>query len=108
MIAKLESAGLGFYVRTSQTQERLGLCMHQGPRCTDVHYAIRSTGKIPLRHLVYRVLELLPSMRSLVYDYGQLNSKTEADYIVQIVKNNVRWATSFKAISSFNTACASF
>eukprot|EP00731_Ephydatia_muelleri_P007093 Em0003g1341a len=68
MIAKLESAGLGFYVRTSQTQERLG--------------------KIPLRNLVYRVLELLPSMRSLVYDYGQLNSKTEADYIVQIVKNN--------------------
>ena len=43
-----------------------------------------------------------------MYDYGQLNSKTEADYIVQIVKNNVRWATSFKAISSVNTACASF
>ena len=33
-----------------------------------------------------------------MYDYGQLNSKTEADYIVQIVKNNVSWATSFKVI----------
>ena len=44
-------------------------------------------GKIPLRQLVYRVLDLPPSMRSLVYDFGQLNFNTEKDYILQIVKN---------------------
>eukprot|EP00731_Ephydatia_muelleri_P002838 Em0001g2838a len=69
MIEKLESAGLGFYVKCSETQERLG--------------------KTPLRHLVYRVLELPPSMRSLVYDFGQLDTHTEAEYVIQIVKNRL-------------------
>lgn len=92
MIAKLESAGLGFYVRTSHIQERLGLC-YTKVSGADLHVTISSTGKIPLRHLVYRVLELLPSMRSLVYDFGQLNSKTETDYVVQIVKNHVSCGT---------------
>lgn len=45
-----------------------------------------SSGKIPLRQLVYRVLDLPPSMRPLVYDFGQLNTGTECDYIIQIVK----------------------
>ena len=44
------------------------------------------TGKIPLRQLVYRVLDLPPSMRPLVYDFGQLNDSTERDYTRQIVK----------------------
>ena len=43
-------------------------------------------GKIPLRQLVYRVLDLPPSMRPLVYDFGQLNNATERDYTRQIVK----------------------
>ena len=42
-------------------------------------------GKIPLRQLVYRVLELPPSMRPLVYDFGQLNNSTENNYTKQIV-----------------------
>lgn len=42
-------------------------------------------GKIPLRQLVYRVLDLPPSMRPLVYDFGQLSNNTEKDYIHQIV-----------------------
>ena len=46
-------------------------------------------GKIPLRQLVYRVLDLPPSMRPLVYDFGQLKTETEEDYIRQIVKNHV-------------------
>ena len=46
-------------------------------------------GKIPLRQLVYRVLDLPPSMRPLVYDFGQLNQDTERDYISQIVKDHV-------------------
>ncbi len=46
-------------------------------------------GKIPLRQLVYRVLDLPPSMRPLVYDFGQLNMDTESDYIRQIVQDHV-------------------
>ena len=44
-------------------------------------------GKIPLRQLVYRVIELPPSMRPLVYDFGQIKDKTAENYIKQIVQN---------------------
>lgn len=50
---------------------------------------LNSPGGIPLRHLVYRVLDLPPSMRPLVYDFGQLKSKTESQYIFQVVSNHV-------------------
>ena len=43
-------------------------------------------GTVPLRQLIYRVLDLPPSMRPLVYDFGQLNNTTERDYIAQIVQ----------------------
>ena len=49
-----------------------------------------SLGNIPLRYLVYRVLDLPPSMRPLVYDFGQLKTDTEYQYIHQVVSNNVR------------------
>ena len=57
--------------------------------CLSFHYSIHQylIGKIPLRHLVYRVLDLPPSMRPLVYDFGQLNLETEKDYIWQIVSD---------------------
>ena len=48
------------------------------------------TGKIPLRQLVYRVLDLPLSMRPLVYDFGQLQQDTEDKYIKKIVSNHVR------------------
>ena len=48
-----------------------------------------SVGHIPLRELVYRVLDLPPSMRPLVYDFGQLKKDTEDDYIKQIVHDHV-------------------
>jgi len=70
MIRKLESAGLGFYVKATKTRHRLGT--------------------IPLRQLVYRVLDLPPSMRSLVYDFGKLSDDTELEYTKQIVKNHVQ------------------
>jgi len=70
MIRKLESAGLGFYVKATKTRHRLGT--------------------IPLRQLVYRVLDLPPSMRSLVYDFGKLSDNTELEYTKQIVKNHVQ------------------
>ena len=47
-------------------------------------------GRIPLRQLVYRVLDLPPSMRPLVYDFGQLKKGTEDDYIQQIVGGHVK------------------
>ena len=46
-------------------------------------------GSIPLRQLVYRVLDLPQSMRPLVYDFGQLNPETEKDYTKQIVFDHV-------------------
>ena len=57
--------------------------------CLSAHQSIYpfKIGKIPLRHLVYRVLDLPPSMRPLVYDFGQLNLDTEKDYIRQIVSD---------------------
>ena len=48
------------------------------------------SGKIPLRQLVYRVLDLPPSMRPLIYDFGQLKKGTEDDYIEQIVGDHVK------------------
>ena len=47
------------------------------------------TGATPLRHLVYRVLELPASMKPLVYDYGSLNTDTEKTYIRRIAENHV-------------------
>ena len=55
-----------------------------------VHFiSVSFSGKIPLRQLVYRVLDLPASMRPLVYDFGQLNTDTESDYIRQIVHDHV-------------------
>ncbi len=104
MIKKLESAGLGFYVKVTETQQKLGtayklymvvilvkLYMYKSL----IFYNIIS-GKIPLRQLVYRVLDLPPSMRPLVYDFGQLNNSTEKDYTKQIVKGRCRKINSVK------------
>ncbi|KAM8945658.1 LOW QUALITY PROTEIN: E3 ubiquitin-protein ligase RNF213 [Pelodytes ibericus] len=66
MINRLESAGLGYRVKSDETKERLG--------------------SIPLRQLVYRVHALPPSMMPLVWDFGQLNDETEKKYIQQIVQ----------------------
>ena len=55
-------------------------------------HLINYAGKIPLRQLVYRVLDLPPSMRPLVYDFGQLNKDTEDNYIKHIVHDHVSYA----------------
>ncbi|XP_067411298.1 E3 ubiquitin-protein ligase rnf213-alpha-like isoform X2 [Emydura macquarii macquarii] len=68
-IEKLEKAGLGYRVRSEDTLEKLGY--------------------IPLRQLVYRVQPLPPSMLPLVWDFGELNEKTQSLYIRQIVKSIV-------------------
>lgn len=84
MINKLESAGLGFFVKANETHQKLG------KNCIVpiiVTKMCAYVGKIPLRQLVYRVLDLPPSMRPLVYDFGQLNDDNEKDYIDQIVKD---------------------
>ena len=38
---------------------------------------------------MYRVFDLPPSMRPLVYDFGQLKKDTEDEYIQQIVFDHV-------------------
>ena len=57
-------------------------CMYNFHAILSSHFI----GTIPLRQLVYRVLDLPPSMRPLVYDFGQLNNTTERHYIAQIVQ----------------------
>uniref|UniRef100_UPI00358DE57A E3 ubiquitin-protein ligase rnf213-alpha-like n=1 Tax=Myxine glutinosa TaxID=7769 RepID=UPI00358DE57A len=66
MIKRLESAGLGYRIRTEDTEEKMG--------------------RVPLRQLVYRVQPLPPSMLPLVWDFGQLSNRTEKQYIQQMVQ----------------------
>ena len=80
MIAKLEEAGLGFYMSASDTKEKLG--------------------HIPMRQLVYRVQPLPASMIPLVWDFGQLNANTECVYITQMLKKAIRNAVLTKIDSS--------
>lgn len=93
MIMKLENAGLGFYVRSAETQDKLGTCICSSIIKTEYYihefYILPNSGRLPLRQLVYRVFDLPPSMRPLVYDFGQLNSTTEESYVHQIVTNYV-------------------
>ena len=63
-------------------------CVHIIGGTTTAYWAI-ITGRIPLRELVYRVIDIPPSMRPLVYDFGQLNTDTERDYTYQIVHDHV-------------------
>lgn len=56
---------------------------------TKAHFT--PSGSIPLRHLVYRVIDLPPSMRPFVYDFGLLNAEREKEYIMQAVLHHVRY-----------------
>ena len=70
MLNKLSSAGLGFFTKSSETTDRLG--------------------DIPLRELVYRVMELPASLRPLVWDFGQLSNSIEKEYTREIVAKHLR------------------
>ena len=70
MLNKLSSAGLGFFTKSSETTDRLG--------------------NIPLRELVYRVMELPASLRPLVWDFGQLSNSIEKTYTREIVAKHLR------------------
>ena len=91
MIAKLESAGLGFHVKANETMKRLGMVDHNN--FIVAYYFILivavSGGGIPFRHLIYQVHDLPPGMKSLVYDFGQLDDEVENLYISEIVKKHV-------------------
>lgn len=87
MIKRLESAGLGFFVTETETRQKLGNYNIVYSYMMLILFKI--IGKIPLRQLVYRVLDLPPSMRPLVYDFGQLKTDSESHYIMQIVQDHV-------------------
>ena len=74
MLHKLSTAGLGFFTKSTDTTDRLG--------------------DIPLRELVYRVIELPASMRPLVWDFGQLSNDIEKTYTREIVAKHLRERTS--------------
>ncbi|XP_076818180.1 E3 ubiquitin-protein ligase rnf213-alpha-like [Clavelina lepadiformis] len=65
VIKAMEKSGLGFNVKAEHSDDKFA--------------------GIPMRHLVYRVISLPPSMKPLVWDFGQLNNETEATYIWQMV-----------------------
>ncbi|XP_065899482.1 E3 ubiquitin-protein ligase rnf213-alpha-like isoform X2 [Dysidea avara] len=90
MIKKLERAGLGYHVKSEDTEQKLG--------------------DVPLRNLVYRVLDIPSSMCSLVYDFGQLNSETEKEYTLIIVRKYVERDLSYDAheVTSVLTACQEY
>lgn len=46
-------------------------------------------GRIPMRHLVYRVQPLPQSMLPLVWDFGQLDNNVEKLYIKQMIQRCV-------------------
>ena len=69
MIKNLESRGMGYHVKSSETEDRLD-------------------SDIPMRHLVYRVNPLPPSLLPLVWDFGQLTSQVQDKYIKQIVSRH--------------------
>ncbi|KAI6647050.1 E3 ubiquitin-protein ligase [Oopsacas minuta] len=70
MLNKLSTAGLGFFTKASETTDRLG--------------------DIPLRELVYRVIELPASMLPLVWDFGKLSNDVEKAYTREIVAKHLR------------------
>ena len=70
IIQNFEKSGLGFYVDTNETQEKLG--------------------DLPMRHLVYRVQPLPGSMLPIIWDFGQLNDDIETLYISQIVNKRFK------------------
>lgn len=70
MVHKLEEAGLGFYISARDSKERFG--------------------HIPMRQLVYRVQPLPAAMLPLVWDFGQLDTNTEAVYIRQMLEKTQR------------------
>ncbi|XP_077980129.1 E3 ubiquitin-protein ligase rnf213-alpha-like [Glandiceps talaboti] len=92
MIERLESAGLGYHVKTGETGDSLG--------------------RIPMRHLVYRVQPLPPSMLTLVWDFGQLSREVEGQYISQIVRRYANvcnlYADTIRAMAEILTASQEF
>ena len=70
MLHKLSTAGLGFFTKSTDTTDKLG--------------------HIPLRELVYRVIELPASMRPLVWDFGQLSNDIEKTYTHEMVAKHLR------------------
>ncbi|XP_070562420.1 E3 ubiquitin-protein ligase rnf213-alpha-like [Ptychodera flava] len=69
-IKKLEAAGLGFRIHADDSKDKLGV--------------------IPLRHLVYRVYQLPPSLISCVWDFGTLSPEIEYLYISSMVRNKLK------------------
>lgn len=79
MIAKLEEAGLGFFMSASDTNERIG--------------------HIPMRQLVYRVQPLPAAMLPLVWDFGQLDPNAEKIYIRQFLNQRLKETSRERVIS---------
>ena len=72
MIEKLETAGLGFHLSPKMNDDKL-------------------EDDVPMRHLVYRVNPLPPSLLPLAWDFGRLTEENEYKYTRQIVQRQARF-----------------
>ena len=70
MIKKLENAGLGYYIESNESKDKIG--------------------NIPLRRLVYRVNPLPRSMFPLIWDFGNVTDRNETRYISQMIETHVK------------------
>lgn len=87
MIKQLKGAGLGWRdSESSIAAEKLGSIIFNVMSVSSVY---NYSGEIPLRDLVYRVLQLPDSLKALVYDFGKLSSETEKEYVHQIVHSRL-------------------
>ena len=82
-----DEAEVGYALLLCSGSENVHGQLYRRNKC----YNIICAGSTPLRHLVYRVLDLPASMKPLVYDYGSLCTATEQTYIRRIVENHVSW-----------------
>lgn len=101
VIKRLEQAGLGYHVASDRTNDRLGMQIYVlwfsnfwnwaivDKNVFKILYQCVFLGRVPMRHLVYRVQPLPPSLFSLVFDFGQIDSQTEMQYIEKMSSKKV-------------------
>ncbi|MEE4247824.1 MAG: hypothetical protein V2I33_20690 [Kangiellaceae bacterium] len=90
MIERLERAGLGYRVRAEETGDTFGMADYNHTKHWLRNFNTDClAGATPLRQLVYRVHPLPLSLLPLVWDFGQLDLKTEKLYIGQMVHHSV-------------------
>ena len=66
------------------------------------HNKVLDNGKVPLRHLVYRVHKLPSSLHAYIYDFGMLSDENEQKYVRLLIERSFKSAEALQnQVSSF-------